>query len=236
LRQQQKGKDARALAALDMDGTLLESRSIDEICRRFGLETELRDIDRGADFLDDYRVSEAIAELFAGMRASDLEKVFDGISIVHGAKEFIDFLKERKFLSAIVTDSYTFLASRLAEKLGIDIVWGNDLEIVNGVITGRITMPLGWEKEQKCRKKAVCKLHAMYKLAQKHGVRMDKTLAVGDSEGDSCMSERAAIGAAFRPRDPQITENADLVVYGDFFELIDKLKPFLGRFQKSSLN
>jgi len=230
LKQLQKRKDVKALAILDMDGTLLESRSIDVICQKFGLETKLREMDRRTDLLEDYEVSEAIGQLFEGMRASDLERAFDGIGMVHGAKEFIDFLKERKFLTAIITDSYIFLATRLAEKLEIDMVWGNKLEIVDGVITGGIIMPLGWEKQKNCQKKAVCKLHAMYKLAQKHEIGMEKTLAIGDSKGDFCIIERAAIGVAFRPKDSQIVKIADLVVYGDFFELVDKLKPFLDRF------
>lgn len=226
----QKRKDVKALAVLDMDGTLLESRSIDVICQKFGLETKLGEIDRGADLLENYEVSEAIGQLFEGMRASNLEKAFDGIGMVHGAKEFIDFLKERKFLTTIITDSYIFLATRLAEKLEINMVWGNKLEIIDGVITGRIIMPLGWEKQKNCQKKAVCKLHAMYKLAQKHEIGMEKTLAIGDSKGDFCIIKRAAIGVAFRPKDSQIVKIADLVVYGDFFELVDKLKPFLDHF------
>lgn len=230
MKQLQKRKDVKALAILDMDGTLLESRSIDVICQKFGLETKLREMNRRTDLLEDYEVSEAIGQLFEGMRASDLERAFDGIGMVHGAKEFIDFLKERKFLTAIITDSYIFLATRLAEKLEIDMVWGNKLEIVDGVITGGIIMPLGWEKQKNCQKKAVCKLHAMYKLAQKHEIGMEKTLAIGDSKGDFCIIERAAIGVAFRPKDSQIVKIADLVVYGDFFELFDKLKPFLDRF------
>ena len=230
MKQPQKRKDVRALAVLDMDGTLLESRSIDVLCQKFGLETKLGEIDSRDDFLEDYKVSEAIAQLFVRMRASDLEKVFDSMSIVNGAKEFIDFLKERKFLTAIITDSYTFLASRLAEKLGVAKVWGNKLEIVGGMITGRILMPLGWQKQKNCQKKAVCKLHAMYKLAQKHEIGMNKTLAIGDSKSDFCMIKRAAIGVAFRPKDPEIVKIADLVVYEDFFELVDKLKPFLDRF------
>jgi len=227
----QKRKDVLALATLDMDGTLLESRSIDVLCRKFGLETKLGEIDKRSDRLENYKVSEVIAQLFGGMKASDLEKAFDSIKLVNGAKEFIDFLRKKRFLTAIVTDSYTFLASRLAEKLGIDLVWGNKLEIVDGIITGRIIMPLGWEKQKKCQKKAVCKLHAMCKLAQKSEVSMDKTLAIGDSKSDFCMIERAAIGVAFRPKDPEIVKIADLVVYEDFFELMDKLKPFLDCFQ-----
>jgi phosphoserine phosphatase len=227
----QKHKDVRALATLDMDGTLLESRSIDVLCQKFGLETKLGEIDRRSDLPEGYKVSETVAQLFGGMKASDLERAFDSIKVVNGAKEFIDFLRKKKFLAAIVTDSYTFLASRLAEKLGIDLVWGNKLEIVDGVITGRIIMPLGWEKQKKCQKKAVCKLHAMYELTQKNKVGMDKTLAIGDSKSDFCMIERAAIGVAFRPKDPEIVKIADLVVYEDFSKLMDKLKPFLDCFQ-----
>jgi len=230
LEKMEKCKDAKALAVLDMDGTLLNSRSIDILCRRFGLQTQLREIDRRSNFLEDYKVSEAIAQLFTGIKASDLEGAFNGISVVHGANEFIDFLKERQFLTAIITDSYTFLALRLAEKLNIDIVLGNKMEIVGGVVTGRITMPLGWKKQENCQKKAVCKLNAMYKIAQKHEIGMDKTLAIGDSKGDFCMIERAALGVAFRPKDSVIVKIADLVVYGDFFELVDKLKPFLDCF------
>ncbi len=226
----QKRKDVEALAVLDMDGTLLESRSIDVLCREFGLESKLRKIDSEAAFLEEHKVSEAIARLFAGMNKSELERTFDGIRIVRGAKEFVPFLREKKFLTAIITDSYTFLASRLAERLGIDIVWGNRLEIVNGVITGRITMPLGWEKQEKCQKKAVCKLHAMYKLAQENGIGMDKTLAIGDSKSDFCIIEKAAIGVAFRPKHPEIIEIADLVIHKDFLELVNELKPFLNRF------
>jgi phosphoserine phosphatase len=228
--QLQKRKDVLALATLDMDGTLLKSRSIDVLCRKFGLETKLGEIDKRSDRLEGYKVSEVIAKLFGGMKASDLEKAFDSIKLVNGAKEFIDFLRKKRFSTAIVTDSYTFLASRLAEKLGIDLVWGNKLEIVDGIITGRIIMPLGWEKQKKCQKKAVCKLHAMCKLAQKSEVGMDKTLAIGDSKSDFCMIERAAIGVAFRPKDPEIVKIADLVVNEDFFELMDKLKPFLDCF------
>lgn len=221
----------KALAVLDMDGTLLESRSIDVLCQKFGLESKLKEIDKKRTvFPDEYEVSKVIAKLFAGMKASDIEETFNSINVVNGAKEFIKTLKERKFLTAIVTDAYTFLAVILARKLGIDIVWGNKLEIVDGKITGRIIMPLGWERKENCQKKAVCKLHAMYKLAQKHEIEMNRTLAIGDSKSDFCIIEKAAIGVAFRPKDSGIVNIADLVVYGDFYELINKLKPFLDRF------
>ncbi len=226
MKQLQRPEDVKALAVLDMDGTLLESRTVDVLCQKLGLKSELREINT-ADFQEEYRVSEAIAQLFTEMKASDLERIFDSIRVVKGAKEFVDFLSQKRFLTAIVTDSYTFLASRLAERLGIHSVWGNELGMVDGIITGKIRMPLGWEKQERCRRKAVCKLHVLYRLVEEHKIGMDQTLAIGDSRGDSCMIEKAALGVAFRPKDPEIVEVADLVVDGDFLELKKKLKPFL---------
>ena len=70
----------------------------------------------------------------------------------------------------------------------------------------------------------------MRELAKEYSVGKKKTLAVGDSKSDLCMIENAAIGVAFRPKDPEIIKVADIIVYTDFFELIEKLKPFLEDF------
>jgi len=216
----------KRLAILDMDGTLLDAQTVKVLCKEFGLKAELESIDRQANSLNAYKISEAIALLFLGLKAKDMEKVFDSIPIVNGAKAFVDFLKSNNFITAIVTDSYVFLASRLAKRLNIDIVKGNELEICNGTITGRITMPLGWEKQKDCLKKAICKLRVMRELAKENSVDINGILAVGDTKNDLCMVEKAKIGVAFRPKDPEITKVADITVQTDFFELIRKLKEF----------
>ncbi len=216
----------KKLAVMDMDGTLLEDQTVKVLCSEFGLMKELENIDRRADFLDAYEVSKAIALLFSGLKAEEIEIVFGGMPIVNGAEDFVRFLKGNDFITAIITDSYTFLASKLAKKIGVDIVRGNELEIIDGVVTGRISMPLGWEKQGDCQKKAVCKLHEMHELTREYLVDRNETLAVGDSKTDLCMIENATIGIAFRPKDPQIIPVADIVVETDFSELTEKLKEF----------
>lgn len=219
----------KQLAVMDMDGTLLEARTVDVLCGELGLTDELKRIDRQARCVEHYRVSKAIARLFSGLRAAELERAFDRIAVTNGAKEFVQFLKSNGFITAIITDSYTFLASRLVERLGVERVWGNELEIVEGIVTGRVRMPLGWEKQRNCQRKSVCKLHAMYELGNEYSIGKNETLAIGDSKSDSCMIENAAIGVAFRPKDPEIIKVADIIVYTDFFELMEKLKPLLER-------
>jgi HAD superfamily phosphoserine phosphatase-like hydrolase len=219
----------RWLAVLDMDGTLLERRTVDVLCDELGLTHRLAEIDENSKVMNAYEVSAEISKLFSGMKASTLEAIFDTMLCVEGAQRFIDFLKSRNFVTAIVTDSYTFLASRLAGKLSIDAVRGNELEQINGVITGRIAMPLGWkvEKQNDCQKKAVCKLHAMKDLIKKYSISGTRTLAVGDSHTDLCVIRNARIGVAFRPKDDSIVEAADIVVQTDFCELIGRLEGFL---------
>lgn len=219
------------LAVLDMDGTILQQRTVDVLCEKLGFAKELEAIDQDSKGMDGHEVSKAIAKLFSGYEASKLEKIFDTMRLVNGIPEFIDFLKSRDFFSSIVTDSYTFLASRIARKLNIDAVRGNQLEIVNGVVTGKIVMPLGWEKfdTPNCYRKAICKLDAMTELADHYSVSIDRTLAVGDTASDSCMVRKARIGVAFRPKDTAIIEAADVVIRDDFSDLQRWLERFLDR-------
>ncbi len=220
------------LAVLDMDGTILEERTVDVLCRELGLTERLRRIDELSKSLKAFEVSAKIARLFKGVKVSKMKKAFQTIPTVEGTKEFIDFLRSNNFLTAIVTDSYTFLASELAQRLRIDTAIGNQLETVNDTLTGKITMPLGWEQEgrKNCQEKAVCKLHVMNALIRKYSVPKSNTMAVGDSQADSCILQRARIGVAFRPKDAAITDVADVVIQTDFFDLINWLKDFLDRF------
>lgn len=222
------------LAVLDMDGTLLEQRSVDVLCEKLGLMKELESIDQLSTEIEGYKVSSKIAQLFSGFQASTLETIVDTIPFVQGALKFIAFLKSRGFISSIVTDSYTLLASRVAHRLDIDAVRGNKLEIVDNVITGKIKSPLGWEKFDvpNCQRKAVCKLHAMTELANLYAISDDHTLAIGDSRSDTCMVREARIGVAFRPKDDFIVEAADVVIHTDFLDLQRWLEHFLDRFTK----
>ncbi len=219
------------LAVLDMDGTILERRTVDVLCEELGLEKELEAIDEMSVALAGHEVTSNIARLLQGQKASDLERIFDRIPFIPGIAEFAKFLKSKNFVSSIVTDSYIFLASRVADSLQIDAVRGNQLEIIEGVVTGRVVMPLGWEERDipNCQRKAICKLNAMEELASKYSISEDRTLAIGDSRSDSCMVWKAAIGVAIRPKDEIIAKAADVVIQTDFLDLQIWLERFLDR-------
>lgn len=214
------------LAVLDMDGTLLTKRTIDVLCNELGLTQKLLDIDKLSSQLEAWQVSAKIAQLFAGIHQSRLLHLFETIPTVPGIEEFVTFLKSIEFIPVIITDSYTFLARRLAQKIGIQTVKANELETFRGLITGKLIMPMGWTQEtmKTCRKAAICKLCAMKELIREYSIKNNRTLAVGDSLNDLCVIREAKIGVAFRPKDACLIREATVVINSDFYDLIKWLK------------
>ncbi len=226
-----KGKFA---AFFDMDGTLLAGRSIFVIAQNMGFEEELLKIlnNKRNDF-PSYVVSQQVVKLLKGFQIEEIKEIFGTILLTKGVKEVVLWLKKHEFISAIVTDSYTQLANLLAKRLGIDIVAGNRLEVdEKGIITGKIYMPLGWEKHNKpgCFKHSVCKLNALKTIAKTYKIPLKRTIAVGDRNPDACMVEAAGLGFAFEPKGEKLEKAADLVIYEDMRKMIPHLEQFLLKF------
>ena len=210
----------RKIALIDMDGTVLAGRSLEAICR-LGFREKVEKIkeERLKGVLKSYEESLRVASLLKGIPLSRLTEEFDKIKFVNGAKEFIGWLKKLGFITILVTVSYDVLAERVVKALEMDEFYANKLEVVDGIITGRIVMPLGWQYVRNCMFKSVCKLNVLFETMRKYNVPIGKTIAIGDSVLDRCIVKYAGLGIAFNPKDNEVVEAADLVVYGDFYKL-----------------
>lgn len=208
------------VALLDMDGTLLSRRSIDVFCAELGLTERLTEVDRLSPSLPAYKVSEIIAAFFKGTRRRRLEDLFDLIPISQGADSFVSFLKSKGLFVAIATDSYEFLAERLARRIGADAVYGNIVEIQDGFLTGRLLTDRRCLKAEGCREYSTCKLWFMRNLTKKIG---GLTIAVGDGDSDLCSISGADIGIAYRPKTQSIAAIADTVA-SDYSEIASWLQ------------
>jgi phosphoserine phosphatase len=208
------------IAILDMDGTLLAKRTIDTFCESFGLQRELKKIDKMAITLPAYEITNKIAKLLAGKKKKDLMNIFNTIPLSPGAQDFINFLKKKEFFIAIATDSYQFLADALAVRLNIDMAYGNILEFNNGVITGRVLTPLRCLKIPDCKEFSICKLWFLRRLKSRiNGI----TVCVGDGGSDICAFTEADISIAYRPRNDRLKNIAHEVV-SDFDDATKVLK------------
>ena len=198
------------LAAFDMDGTLTQGRLVFALADRFDLSQKVRDIQsRGQE---GHLQTREIAALFSGISKSDLVSAVESIPLTKNCEKAISTFKEKNCKIGIISDSYTIAAEMVARRLGMDFVAANQLEIIDGKITGRVQMPLGWEKIGCFCKISVCKRYHLEEQARRFGVEIEKTMAIGDTKSDVCMIQRAGIGISFMPKDDIIAKASKNVI------------------------
>ena len=199
------------LAAFDMDGTLIQGRVVFALADRFDLSDKVRSI-QSHRLMSGHEQTKAIAELFAGLTRKDLESAIASIPFTQHCERTISALKDRDYKVGIISDSYTIAAGLVADRLNLDFVMANKLQILNGKITGKVDMPLGWDRIGCYCKISVCKRYHLEKSAQQFCVPIKNTLAVGDTKSDICMIQRAGVGIAFMPKDEEIKKATDKIV------------------------
>jgi phosphoserine phosphatase len=201
------------LAAFDMDGTLIQGRLVFALADRFGLAGKVRDI-QSSGMLLGHEQSKAIAALFAGLTRKDLQAAIESIPLTKNCEQTIAALRGRGYYRiGIISDSYTAAAGAVAERLQLDFVAANQLEFKeDGRITGRVEMPLGWERIGCFCKISVCKRYHLEEFAHQFKVPIEDTLAVGDTRSDICMVKRAGVGIAFMPKDGEIANATNKII------------------------
>lgn len=200
-----------------MDGTLLDGRVIYSIGDRLGFTSEIEKTARLS--IAPYERSKMIAKLLRGIHVSMLSEIVHEIPLMKGASETVKQLKDKKCIVGIISDSYTLATEIVARKLKLDFHVANVLEVKNGIITGRLKMPMGWEKVGCYCKQSVCKRYHLHRMAKKYGINLSRTAAVGDSKADLCMLETAGIGIMFSPQENNL-KNVTHIVHDKDLRLI----------------
>ena len=200
----------RRLAAFDMDGTLIQGRLVFALGEAFGLSANIMAVQSSG--MEGHDQTKAIAALFAGLTKKDLEAAVESIPLITNCRQTIKALKERGYKVGIISDSYTAAAGVVAGRLQLDFMAANELQIENGLITGNVVMPLGWERIGCYCKISVCKRYHLEKFARQFNVPVENTLAVGDTKSDVCMIKRAGVGVAFMPKDNEIGKATNKIV------------------------
>lgn len=190
----------RRLICFDMDSTLIETEVIDELAERAGVGAEVKSITERAmrgeiDFSESFR--ERVA-LLKGLDESVMKDIAENLPITEGVERLMYVLKKYGYKIAILSGGFTYFGNYLKEKFGIDYVYANRLEIVDGKLTGRY---LGDIVDGK-RKAELLQL-----LAQVENVDIAQTIAVGDGANDLPMLSAAGLGIAFHAK-PKVKETA----------------------------
>jgi phosphoserine phosphatase len=208
------------LAVFDMDGTIIDGRLIDALSTKFGLYDQIKLIQADSSRLG-YLKTQKIASLLKGLDEKEIVLALESIPIMNNYQNAISVLKENGYKIGIITDSYSIAAKTLANNYGLDFFTANDLIVNEGLVTGEVCMPLGWDKINCFCKNSVCKRYHLETHAKKYGVDIKDTVAIGDTRGDLCMVTHAGMGIAFMPKDDYINKCKNIIYRPDLSDIFN---------------
>lgn len=190
----------RRLVCFDMDSTLIQTEVIDELAERNGVGEQVKAITESAmrgeiDFSESFKKR---VSLLKGLDESVMKEIAENLPITEGMIRLIRILKKSGCKLAILSGGFTYFGNYLKEKYGFDYVYANELEIVDGKLTGNYVGDIVDGK----RKAELLKL-----LAQVEKVDIRQTVAVGDGANDLPMLGIAGLGIAFHAK-PKVKANA----------------------------
>lgn len=190
----------RRLICFDMDSTLIKREVIDELAKRAGVGEQVQEITARAmrgeiDFRESFK--ERVA-LLKGLDESVMKDIAEHLPITEGVERLMYVLKRYGYKIAILSGGFTYFGNYLKERFGIDYVYANNLEIVDGKLTGRYVGDIVDGKR---------KAELLQLLAQVENVDIAQTIAVGDGANDLPMLSAAGLGIAFHAK-PKVKANA----------------------------
>ncbi|MPZ53331.1 MAG: phosphoserine phosphatase SerB [Acidimicrobiia bacterium] len=202
----------KRLVVVDVDSTLIQDEVINLLAEEAGVLDEVEKITMSAmegamDFGDSltHRVA-----LLKDLDIEGIERVVERVTLTPGARTFVRTLKRAGMRTAMISGGFTIVADAIGADLGVDHVVANELEIVEGRVTGQLTGRI----VDRGRKAEI-----VGELAEAEGIPLDQVVAIGDGANDIDMLAVAGLGIAFNAK-PVVREVADTAVNVPYLDAI----------------
>lgn len=210
----------KGLCVMDVDGTLILEEVIDFLGREAGREEEISQITSRAmrGEIDFERSLRKRVSLLEGLPISVFDKVFNSIHLTPNAQIFISILQKNGILVGLVSGGFTQIVERLAKSLSISYFSANQLEVKDGLLTGKL---VGQIISPEVKKETLEQWRKELKLSK------DRTVAIGDGANDLLMLKSAGLGIAFCTKEvlkKEIQNHVDKRNFLEVLPLIDFLE------------
>ena len=206
----------KLLVVFDVDSTLIEDEVIELLANVAGKRAEVAAVTERA-MAGELDFAESLIErvkTLAGLPSSVFESVFQQVTITQGAAQLIDAVHAAGGRVGAVSGGFSQVLTPLAEKLSLDFARANELEVIDGFLTGNVVGKIIDRSEKK---------NALIEWARLAGFDIAQTVAVGDGANDLEMMQAAGLSIAFNAKQI-VRDQADLVIgKRDLFQLAEAL-------------
>ncbi len=203
---------AKRLVIIDMDSTLIRDEVIDMLASEAGVADEVAALTAAAMHGDEdfERALRSRVAMLAGLPAHRLERVAKEMTLTPGARTFARTLQRLGFRTAVVSGGFGVFAERVRRVLDLDYAYANELEIVDGALTGRLEGTII---------DGAAKADILRSIADKERIPLEQTVAVGDGSNDLEMLSTAGLGIAFNAK-PIVDAVADTTLKVPYLDAI----------------
>ena len=208
----------KRLVCMDVDSTFVKGEFIDELAELVGVKEQVAAITARA-MRGEIEFKQALAErvkLLEGLPIQKAKELGDKLELTPGAKSFVRTLKSLGFRVGLVSGGFDFFVEELKTRFGLDFAFANELEVNDGILTGRVQGTVV-DPERKAQ--------ILRDMAKVYKCRLEQTVAIGDGANDMLMLQTAGLGIAFRAK-PKLQEVADMSL--NHHERLDTLLFLMG--------
>ncbi|MBW6469984.1 MAG: phosphoserine phosphatase SerB [Methanosarcinaceae archaeon] len=188
----------------DMDSTLIDAETIDELAGAAGVAEKVTEITNLAmnGKLDYGQALSERVNLLKGLSLKDAQEAVDKMPLMPGAKELVKYVKDAGYKTAMVSGGFTLSTDRIGKLLGMDYVFSNELILNGGHLTGEVTGLLTKQNSKE---------HVFEEIARQNGVKPNECVVIGDGANDVCIFKKAGYSIAFNSKEI-LREYADVVI------------------------
>jgi phosphoserine phosphatase len=201
-------KRRKSLLLADMDATIVEGETLDELAAYAGIKDEVAEITQRAmeGLLDFHSALRERVGLLKGLPEQKLQETLDKTIINPGAQTLVRVMKEHGATCVLVSGGFTFFTGAVAKLVGFDRHHGNTLEIENEKLTGQIIPPI-LDKH--------AKLEYLNRYVVEKGISLVNTMTIGDGANDLPMLKAAGLGVGYHAKLAVQEEISNQIRYGD---------------------